>query len=221
MTSRLPVTLVVLAKHPVPGRCKTRLSPPCTPAQAATLARAALLDTLASARQVAAHRHVLALDGPADAWAGLGFDVIPQRGGGLAERLAGAFADTLRDRDGPALLIGMDTPQLGAPELASAAGQLLEPGVDAALGPAEDGGYWAIGLHRPDDDVFDGVPMSADTTGAAQLARLHALGLGVRLLPAGRDVDRWVDALHVAACAPGTRFAAAARAVARALEEVA
>ena len=86
--------LLVIAKEPVPGRVKTRLTPPCTPEQAAALARAALEDTLAAALAVDREiRRVLVLDGEPGTWAPDGFELIAQRGEGLAERLAAAFED--------------------------------------------------------------------------------------------------------------------------------
>ncbi len=77
------------------------------------------------------------------------------------------------------------------------------------LGPAADGGYWAIGFAAAAAGAFDGVPMSTDFTFDAQLARLARLGLRTRLLPPLRDVDTIEDAEQVAAAAPATRFAAA------------
>jgi uncharacterized protein len=194
--------LAVIAKAPVPGRVKTRLCPPCTPVEAAGLAAAALHDTLAAARAAPAARRVLVLDGRPGPWAA-GFELVPQRGAGLAERLAHAFADV----GGPALVIGMDTPQVTPELLADGLTALRRR--PAVLGPADDGGYWAIGLRRPDPRVFAGVPMSRATTGARQYERIRALGLGVERLPALRDVDDIDDALAVAALAPATRFAAA------------
>ena len=202
--------LAVLAKAPLPGRSKTRLCPPCTPVEAARLASAALADTLAVARSVPAARHVLVIDGPADAWLGFGFEVMPQRGRGLDERLAAAFEDV----GGPALLIGMDTPQLTGRLLSDALGALEHPGVDAVIGPAADGGYWCIGLRRSLPEAFIGVPMSAATTGRVQRLRLRELGLRVAELPTLRDVDRFEDAVAVAAAIPGSRFAAALEALA-------
>jgi uncharacterized protein len=196
--------LLVIAKEPVPGRVKTRLSPPCTPAQAAWLARAALEDTLAAALAVQRDaRRVLVLDGEPGAWIPDGFEVIPQRGDGLAERLAAAFDDA----GAPAFLVGMDTPQV-TPEL-------LETGLDAVLaddavfGAALDGGYWGIGLREADVRAFDGVPMSEDNTGAVQRARLAILGLRTAILPPLRDIDTIADARAVAREAPDGRFAAA------------
>ena len=201
--------LVVIAKEPVPGRVKTRLTPPCSPAGAAAIAAAALADTLAAvARTRRAGRRVLVLDGAPGPWIPRGFEVLPQRGDGLAARLAAAFADV----GGPAFLIGMDTPQVTPAQLDEGLRALDR--VDAAFAPALDGGYWAIGLRRPDAAVFRDVPMSVPTTAAVQRARLAELELATVELPALVDVDTIADARRVAAAAPLTRFA-------RALERVA
>ena len=193
--------IVVIAKSPRPGRVKTRLTPPCTPEEAARLAGAALSDTLAAAAQTRATRRVLVLDGPPGDWVPRGFDVVPQRGDGLAERLAAAFAEVAQ----PAFLVGMDTPQV-TPQLLDAGLAALDDS-DAAFGAALDGGYWGIGLRRANPEAFRGVPMSEATTGLAQRARLLALGLRTAVLPPLRDVDTIADAHAVAAEAPAGRFA--------------
>jgi glycosyltransferase A (GT-A) superfamily protein (DUF2064 family) len=193
-------TLLVIAKEPRPGRVKTRLTPPFTPREAALLAEASLVDTLRTVAATPARRRVLVLDGTAGDWLPAGFDVVPQCAGGLDERLAAAFAGC----DGPALLIGMDTPQV-TPELLT----VDFAGCDAYFGPAEDGGFWALGLAAPDPELLRGVPMSTPTTGAVQRERLVAAGLRVRDLPRLRDVDTAADAEAVATLAPpGSRFAA-------------
>lgn len=196
------VQLLVVAKEPVPGRVKTRLCPPLTPDQAADVARAALEDTLDAVRATPAGRRVLVLDGRYDA---PGFDVVPQRGGPFDERLGHAFDDV--DPARPALLVGMDTPQVTAELLAAACDALL--GADAVLGLAPDGGWWALGLRRPDGDLLRGVVTSREDTGRRQLDRLRAAGLRTALLPALTDVDTVAEAVAVAATAPGTRFARA------------
>lgn len=197
--------LIVIAKAPLPGRVKTRLCPPCSPRRAAALAEAALRDTLAAVGRAAVARRVVALDGDAGAWLPAGFEVVSQRGVGLAERLAAAFEDV----GGPALLVGMDTPQLTADLLDRCVRALS--GNESVLGPSPDGGYWAIGLRRADARAFDGVPMSDIRTGAAQRRRLEQIGLAPAILPALRDVDTIGDARAVAALAPATNFAAVLR----------
>lgn len=199
------VQVLVLAKEPVAGRVKTRLCPPLTLGGAARVAAAALEDTLAAVRQVSVARRVLVLDGCYEA---AGFAVQPQRGGPMHERLAAAFDDA--DAAGlPALLIGMDTPQLTPHLLTAAVGALLAS--PAVLGLATDGGWWALGLQQPDGSLLRDIPTSRDDTGARQLARLLGRGLDVQALPQLRDVDTFEDALAVAALVPGGRFAAELR----------
>jgi SAM-dependent methyltransferase len=98
----------------------------------------------------------------------------------------------------------MDTPQL-TPDLLGSAAAGIGPG-RAVLGPTVDGGFWILGLHRPDPRVTPGVPMSTGRTGAAQLERLQALGYRVGLQPALRDVDTPADAEAVAAAHPELRM---------------
>jgi uncharacterized protein len=199
------VDLIVVAKEPVPGQVKTRLCPPCTPRDAAAVAAASLADTLEVAVRSAADRVVLALDGRPGPWCPPGIDIVDQGTGSFDRRLTNAWAAV----EGPALQIGMDTPQLTTDDIDDAFARLDEDGVDAVLGPALDGGWWSIGLLRPHPDAFAGVPMSRPDTGARQHARLHELGLRTRWLGARRDVDTWDDAVAVAAAAPHKRFAAA------------
>ncbi|MEP6852971.1 MAG: DUF2064 domain-containing protein [bacterium] len=194
--------VLVIAKAPVPGRVKTRLTPPFTPAEAAALAEAALIDSLSAAARVPARRHVLVLDGAPGPWLPDGWDVIAQVDGGLDQRLTAAFAAV---PDGPAVLIGMDTPQVRPEDLLSFAPDRF----DAALGLASDGGYWALGLRHPAvaAAVIPGVLMSRSDTGAEQAARLRAAGLRVQALGRLTDVDTAASAAAVAAGAPHTRFA--------------
>jgi rSAM/selenodomain-associated transferase 1 len=201
--------ILVIAKEPVPGRVKTRLTPPFSPEQAARLAAAALADTLAAAAGAAAARLVIALEGAPGRWLPAGLPVLAQRGGGLDERIAAAMADAYAGLARPVVLIGMDTPQVTPALLEAALRPLADGAADATFGPAADGGFWLLGLRRPDPRLILGVPMSTAGTGAAQLARLHDAGLRVRRLPPLLDVDTAADAYAVARLAPRTRFAAA------------
>jgi len=196
---------LVMAKEPQPGRVKTRLCPPCTPEEAAMVARAALADTLDVVAACGASRRIIALDGSPGEWLPPGFEVIPQRGDGLAARLAAAWADA----GGRGIQIGMDTPQVSAVELDALLG-MVAPG-EAVLGPAVDGGWWVIGLAGVDPAaVFEGVPMSTPLTGALQRRRLRSLGLAVHRARALRDIDTVADLTEVAVEVPGSRTAAVA-----------
>ena len=189
--------LTVIAKAPIAGRVKTRLCPPCTPRQAADIAEAALADTLDAIVAVVGGsdiRPVLLIEGELPAFTPPEFEVIPQRGDGLEQRLRHGFCDL-----GPGIIVGMDTPYAVA-GLGAVFGR-LERGVDA-LGLAIDGGYWAIGLSRVDDSflaaVFGDIPMSTSRTGVFQLRRLHQLGRPVHMLASTRDLDTVEDLVAAA-----------------------
>ena len=78
--------------------------------------------------------------------------------------------------------------------------------VDAWFGPANDGGFWALGMREPRGDLIRGIPMSRSDTGDLQLARLRAAGLRVAMLPELTDVDTIEDARLAAAEAPASAF---------------
>jgi glycosyltransferase A (GT-A) superfamily protein (DUF2064 family) len=192
----------VIAKAPQPGRSKTRLCPPYTPEQAAEVASAALADSLDCVGDIAARagaRPVLLVEGEPPVWTPPRFDVVVQRGDGLAERLANGFVDL-----GPGVIIGMETP--GAAATLDQALRALTAGCDV-MGLALDGGYWMIGLADADAArcaaVFDGIPMSASHTGLSQLRRLHSLGARVALLQRVRDLDDATDLAAAARTADG------------------
>lgn len=200
-------SVLVIAKAPVPGRVKTRLTPPFEPDQAAELAGAALRDTLREASEVPARRHVLVLDGSPAGLVAPGWEYVAQGGGGLDQRLAAAFAAVATS--GPAVLVGMDTPQLQSEHLSA-----FDPGVfDCCFGPAADGGFWAIGFRDPQlaRETIPGVEMSREHTGRQQLDRLEVAGLRVQILPELTDVDTADSARLVAHLAPRTELAAAHR----------
>ncbi|MGL4339037.1 MAG: TIGR04282 family arsenosugar biosynthesis glycosyltransferase [Rhodoglobus sp.] len=203
-------TLVLIAKEPLPGRAKTRLHPPLSLEQAATLAAAAIHDTLAALRAVPASRRILLFEGERLPPQSEEYEVRKQIPGSLDARL-GAIFDECHE---PMLLVGMDTPQLSASELAPAFTGWPEFGhteVDAWFGPASDGGFWALGMREPRGDLIRGIPMSQDDTGSAQLARLNDAGLLVGTLPTLTDVDTIDSAREVAENAPHTLFASTLR----------
>jgi hypothetical protein len=199
--------IVVLAKAPAPGLVKTRLSPTYSPEAAARLANAALLDTLDAMCDAPAGGRFLALDGDFVGPLPTDVEVLHQRGDGLAQRIDTALYDVFARTAQPMLLLGMDTPQVTAADLATAGARLAEARVDAVLGLAEDGGFWAVGLSRWIPGLFAGIEMSRADTGEQQLRRLHAAGLRVALLGLMRDVDTAGDARAVAEAAPWGRFA--------------
>jgi uncharacterized protein len=207
--------ILVMAKSPVAGRVKTRLCPPYSPEEAAEVAAAALADTLSAVAGTGAARKVLALEGQPGPWIPEGFQVIPQCGGSLAERLAHAWV-----RSGPGgIQIGMDTPQVTAAELDRLLQVVDTSAGTAVLGHAVDGGWWVIGWRRADAPaVFRGVPTSCANTGRMQERRLRALGFRVHHAPVLRDIDTAADLAAVASASPHTVTASVAARLARGLD---
>lgn len=212
--------ILVVAKAPVVGRVKTRLAVHVGAAAAADVAASALLDTIAScAAAFGTDACTLALAGDlSDAVRGDevrdaldGWTVGAQRGLSFAERLANAHADL---PDGPPVVqVGMDTPQATPEDLRAVAARL--GGHHAVLGPAEDGGWWALGLRDPRDALLlRDVPMSTPTTYDDTRAALAGAGLSVGVARTLRDVDDADDARAVAGIAADGEFARAWRRVA-------
>ncbi|AYF76186.1 DUF2064 domain-containing protein [Nocardia yunnanensis] len=209
----VPATLLVLAKSPIPGFAKTRLSPQFSPVDAAYLAACALLDTLDAVRESGIRHRIVAWTGDLDraersvelAAALREVTVVPQRGDTFGERLANAHLDAA-DFGVPVLQIGMDTPQADADLLSRSASRLVATG-DTVLGPATDGGWWALGLSEPRPaHLLADIPMSTDRTGELTETALRHSGFRVHALPTLTDVDTYADAIAVAAVSRG-RFA--------------
>jgi glycosyltransferase A (GT-A) superfamily protein (DUF2064 family) len=216
----LPVTVLVVAKAPVPGLAKTRLAAALGDELAADIAAAALLDTLDAVAQTPASERVVAMTGDLDRACRGGeirerlesFTVIGQRGDDFADRLANAHADAAVSGQ-PVLQIGMDTPQVSEELLTDCARALLT--TPALLGLAHDGGWWVLGVaDAVTAECLRDVPMSQEDTGAVTLGALRDTGISVKLVEELRDVDTVDDIPLVrAACRSTSRFAHVTREV--------
>jgi glycosyltransferase A (GT-A) superfamily protein (DUF2064 family) len=209
----IPVTVLVVAKAPVPGLAKTRLATAVGDQAAADIAAAALLDTLDAVAAAPVAARVVALTGDLSAASGgpeirsrlADFTVLDQRGSDFAERLANAHLDAADGR--PVLQIGMDTPQVTAGLIAECAQALTR--APAVLGMARDGGWWVLGVAEPSmADCLRTITMSRADTGAVTLAALRDTGIEVDLVVELADVDTVDDVDEVRrACPPDSRFA--------------
>ncbi|MFC7962368.1 TIGR04282 family arsenosugar biosynthesis glycosyltransferase [Rhodococcoides kroppenstedtii] len=209
----IDATLLVIAKAPVPGFAKTRLMASMTAVDAASVAAAALLDTLAAARQAPFDRKVVAMTGDLDDAVRsrdireslADFRIVDQRGDDFADRLIHAHVDAAGS--GPVVQIGMDTPQVQSAMLAGV-GKALAPS-SAILGRAEDGGWWVLGLHDASRArALRAVRMSTDRTGDDTEDALQRAGLVVGDAPTLRDADELDDLAPIARlCRPDSEFA--------------
>ncbi len=190
-------TLVVMARWPAPGRCKSRLAAELGPVRAAAIQGRLTAHTLAVARQARGRlpfELVLAgsgLGGRAlHRWAaGQGCDrVVSQGRGGLGLRLQRVVGGALRRGARQLLVIGSDLPDLGSPDLQQAFAALEQH--ELVLGPAEDGGYWLIGLRRSWPELFCGIGWGGDGVLHQTERAAAGVGLAVHRLARHADLDR-------------------------------
>ncbi len=194
--------LIIFAKAPIPGQVKTRLCPPLTPDEAATLHGSFVLDALERSGD-AVKRSGLSLDrfiACAPSAEHAFFKVLearhhvrllPQVGDDLGARMGDALETVLRMGYGKALLVGTDIPTMPVTVYGQALTLLADH--DLVLGPTSDGGYYVIGLKRAIPELFTNIPWSTDQTFGKTLEGAKSLGLRTGLLPACRDIDRVED----------------------------
>ena len=182
--------LIVVAKRPAPGKTKTRLSPPLTPELASALYECFLFDTLDQMRQVNDALHVVAYVDECDYFQRLApdFELIPQEGADLGERLDRALTSYLLRGYQRVVIMDSDSPTL-PPVYLSHAFHALSDGADVVLGPCDDGGYYLIGLRKPAPRLLREVHMSTPTVAAETIALAKEENLNLVTLPIWYDVD--------------------------------
>ena len=183
-------TLIVMGKEPRPGFSKTRLASDIGVERAASFAHAFALDSLDAARDASAS--VIVAFAPEDArpWFArhAGFaECVAQRGADLGERLSHAFEAAFERGAERVVVIGTDTPQLGASALDAAFDTLRR--AEACIGPASDGGYYLLGLTRFEPALFEDIPWSTERVLEATLARLGDAGFRTVELETQTDAD--------------------------------
>ncbi len=189
--------LAVMTKAPHPGQVKTRLSPPLTSHEAAELNKAFLMDTGAaiSGATETSPACGVAVYTPADA-ASAYFDILPndfvllpQRGESFGERLYFAATDLFKCGFASVCLIDSDSPTVSAETFATAAKQVNVDCDTVVLGPCEDGGYYLIGINKPHRELFERIDWSTERVLDQTMQRASDIGIAVKLLPTGYDVD--------------------------------
>ena len=187
--------LVIFAKQPDPQNTKTRLSPPLSREAAAELYTCFLADILATAREVDEAEGFIFYDPPVaeDYFYGLApdFRLFPQAGDSLGERMHHALAELLVQGYRRVVLTGSDLPHLHVQALRQGFAALRQD-ADVVLGPSADGGYYLVGLARPQPQLFD-IPMSTPDVLRQTLERVQRLNLRHVLLAEEFDVDTIAD----------------------------
>ena len=182
--------VVLFTRYPEPGKAKTRLIPALGDAGAASLHRTLTERTIMAVQDAGLTLEIRTTGAPVStfaAWLGAA-TIVDQGEGDLGERLARAGPPY------PTLFIGSDAPDLTPALLRNAADALTH--ADAVIGPAEDGGYWLLGLARAVEGVFDRIDWSTEMVFAQTLARLTTADIDPVLLPELADCDRPEDLLR-------------------------
>jgi len=192
--------LIIFTKEPRPGHVKTRLSPPLSSEGAAQLYHNFLIDILEEMGRVQGVRLALAFSPPEaqdffQALAPPGMDIFPQEGSDLGERMAQACAWGFKAGYSPVLLRGSDTPDLPATMVSEAREVLAAGHSQVVLGPATDGGYYLVGLTKPQPHLFQGPLWSSGTVLESTLKVARQQNLTVHLLPTWPDIDNFADLL--------------------------
>ena len=188
--------LALMAKLPFAGAVKTRLTPPLTPEEAATLSTCFLRDmTMSVATLNTNGAEGVVLYTPADAGMLLRdllpecFKLVAQRGETLGERLINAADELLNNGFESVCLINSDSPTLSGELLHIATSSLARDGDRVVLGPSQDGGYYLIGLKRPHRNLFERIAWSTADVLAHTIERAAEINLPVEFLPTWYDVD--------------------------------
>lgn len=201
-TLKTDSALIIFGKAPIPGLVKTRLCPPLTPDEAATLQGSLVLDVAERSRSVGRLDRFLACTPSREhvffkvLEERQGLKLMDQVGDDLGARMDQAFRDVFALGYKRLLLVGTDVPTLPASAYSQALDLLSDH--DLVLGPSEDGGYYLIGLKKPAPGLFTEIPWSTEQVCALTRKKAEALGLKTALLPVCRDIDRVEDLLALA-----------------------
>ena len=192
-----PCAIAVMAKASSPGRTKTRLTPLLTPQEAADLNTSFLQDIAENIARAAERTPITAYMafGPPGSepffreHLSADIELIPAWEGSFGACLRAAVQAMFERGHGGACVLNADSPTLPCEVLVELAEALAEPGDRAVLGPAEDGGYYVLGLKSLHERMFEDIDWSTERVCEQTLARAAEIGLPVHLLPSWYDVD--------------------------------
>lgn len=190
--------VLIFARTPELGRVKTRLAADVGDAAALDLYHRLLAHTCDTVARSGfpARVHLAGPMPERDLWSDAGFRRVPQTEGDLGARMSAAFAQAFEDRVRSVVIIGTDCPGLRADHLHQAMTALET--YEAVVGPAEDGGYWLLGLTSPVRAIFQNKTWSSDSVLHETLSDFKSLGMSVFRLETLRDVDTVSDVVALA-----------------------
>jgi rSAM/selenodomain-associated transferase 1 len=198
MDKQLAKLLVIVAKEPVPGKVKTRLFPKLSPAVAADLYRCFLHDRIQEVSTLNEVDRAIAYT-PEDAGKTFttlaldGFELFAQQGKHLGERLNNIFLEKLSQGYKAVSIVDSDSPDLPKSLIKESFELLLSKQADIVFGPCYDGGYYLVGMRKPNPELFRNIPWSTENVLSVTLEKARKMGLNVKLLSAWNDLDTFED----------------------------
>lgn len=190
--------LVVVAKAPVPGLVKTRLTPRLSPEEAAGLYRCFLQDRIMTIAGLKGIDLAIAYT-PADAgnmfapFSRHGIGLFCQKGRDLGERLNNIFLEKLTGGHAAVCIVDSDSPDLPPGTIQESFKRLLSGQTDVLFGPCRDGGYYLVGMRQPYPELFDDIPWSTERVLSDTLEKARQGGIKTDLLPWWSDLDTFED----------------------------
>ena len=190
-------SVLIMVRYPVAGKAKTRLAADMGPEKAAEFYRICARQILSGAGRLPNKiaKYIFFTDigdrRNVEEWAGPGFNFKAQAGEDLGERLINAFGEVFSVAAGKAVIIASDVPDISA-DMINRAIEALDCN-DIVLGPSHDGGYYLLGMNKPHEELFRGIPWSTPEVTERTLARAGEMGLTACLLPTLIDIDNFED----------------------------
>lgn len=201
MDKQLEKLLVIVAKEPVPGKVKTRLFPKFSPAVAADLYRCFLHDRIQEVSTLNGVDRAIAYT-PEDARETFttlaldDFELFAQQGKHLGERLNNIFLEKLSQGYKAVSIVDSDSPDLPKSLIKESFELLLSKQADIVFGPCYDGGYYLVGMRKPNPELFRNIPWSTENVLSVTLEKARKMGLNVKLLSTWNDLDTFEDLIE-------------------------
>jgi hypothetical protein len=201
MDKQLEKLLVIVAKEPLPGKVKTRLFPKFSPEVAADLYRCFLHDRIQEVSTLNGVDRAIAYT-PEDARETFttlaldDFELFAQQGKHLGERLNNIFLEKLSQGYKAVSIVDSDSPDLPKSLIKESFELLLSKQADIVFGPCYDGGYYLVGMRKPNPELFRNIPWSTENVLSVTLEKARKMGLNVKLLSTWNDLDTFEDLIE-------------------------
>ncbi|HEY2971600.1 MAG TPA: TIGR04282 family arsenosugar biosynthesis glycosyltransferase [Pyrinomonadaceae bacterium] len=193
--------VIVMVKAPRPGEVKTRLVPPLSESDAASLAACFARDTILNAKRTV--KDVLVAYTPTEARSDLEA-ILPsdlhwsaQAGDNLGQRLDSVAEHAFSLGFSPLVILGAESPTLPTSFIRETVNLLTAREANVCLGPTEDGGYYLVGLRNPVQGLFQNIDWSTPSAYEQTAANAAKLGLRLHPLPSWYDIDTPADLTHL------------------------